>query len=154
MASRYRLFALLAETRPDGAALARRLNELDAEALLELAADVVDASADVRVSWEGPLDPRGGFCWSEDSTEDLTGWVVAQGEAFWRAAVGASDEQLMALVPEYDRERADGRSARWDGRTPHLRGLVYGAYRRRFAEDENYFDGLERVLDARAGKPA
>lgn len=154
MTPRYRLFALLAETQPDKAALAQRLSELDAEALLELAADVVDASADVRPSWEGPLDRRGGYCWSEDSTEDLTDWVVAQGEVFWRAAVGASDEQLMDIVPEYHRERADGHSARWDGRTPHLRGLVHVAYKRRFAEVEDYFDGLSRVLDARAERHA
>ncbi|PCC71089.1 hypothetical protein SAMN02745121_04948 [Nannocystis exedens] len=154
MAPRYRLFALLAETQPDGAALARRLTDLDAEALLELAADVVDASADVRSSWEGPLDASGKYYWSEDSTEDLTGWIVAQGEAFWRAAVGASDEQLMALAPEYHRERADGRSARWNGRTPHLGGLVHAAYTARFADVEDYFDGLARVLDARAGDHA
>ena len=152
MASSYRLFALLAETQPDGAALARRLADLDAESLLRLSADVVDASADVRVPWEGPLDSSGGFCWSEDSTEDLTEWIVAQGEAFWRAAVGASDEQLMAIVPEYHRERSDGQGVRWSGRTPNLRGLLFSTYKARFADVENYFDGLERVLDERSSE--
>lgn len=152
MASGYRLFALLAETQPDVSALVRRLSDLDAESLLGLAADVVDASADVRVAWEGPLDTSGDFCWSEDSTEDLTGWIVAQGEAYWRAVVGASDEQLMALVPEYHRERSDGRSSRWNGRTPDLRGLLYKTYTARFAEVERYFDGLERVLDERSSE--
>ncbi|MFZ6185589.1 hypothetical protein [Nannocystis pusilla] len=150
MVSSYRLFALLAETQPDGAALARRLTDLDAESLLGLAADVVDASADVRAPWEGPLDTGGNFYWSEDSTEDLTDWIVAQGEAFWRAAVGASDEQLMAIVPEYHRERSDGQGARWNGRTPNLRGLLFSTYRARFADAENYFEGLSRVLDERS----
>lgn len=152
VASSDRLFALLAETQPDGAALARRLTDLDAESLLGLAADVVDASADVRVSWEGPLDASGNFYWSESSTENLTDWIVAQGEAFWRAAVGAGDEQLMAIVPEYHGERSGGPSSRWNGRTPNLRGLLYSTYKARFAAAESYFDGLSRVLDERSSE--
>jgi hypothetical protein len=150
--SSHRLFALLAETQPDGAALARRLADLDAESLLGLAADVVDAGADVRVSWEGPLDADGKSYWSEGSTENLTDWIVAQGEAFWRTAVGASDEQLMAIAPEYHRERGGGNSSRWNGRTPNLRGLLFSTYKARFADGENYFDGLSRVLDERSSE--
>lgn len=152
MASTYRLFALLAETQPDGVALARRLTDLDAESLLGLAADVVDASADVRAPWEGPLDSSGNFYWSEDSTEGLADWIVAQGEAFWRGAVGASDEQLMAIAPEYHRERGDGQGLRWNGRTPNLRGLLFKTYKARFADAENYFEGLSRVLDERSSE--
>ncbi|MEZ4453747.1 MAG: hypothetical protein R3B09_30105 [Nannocystaceae bacterium] len=147
----YRLFELLAETRPDPAAFERRLELLDPEALLELAADVVDASAAVREPWRGPYEPRGDYCFSEDATEDLTDWIVAQGETFWRALVGAEDEALLRAAAERDRE-GPGTEARWRGRSPPVRGLIYDAYDSRRA-DEDYFAGLERVLSTRGRGP-
>ena len=147
MPTRYRLFALLAETQPDPAALEARLATLDPAALIVLAADVVDASADVRPKWEGPYVPERGVCFSEDSTEDLTGWIVAQGEPYWRGLVGAGDEALLAAAAERDRERADVAGGRWSGRTPHVGGLIFRAYRRSGAGD--WFEALERELSTR-----
>lgn len=150
MPTRYRLFDLIAETQPEPDALAARLATLDPAALIELVADVVDASAEVRVNWEGPYDPKGDYCLSEDATEDLTGWIVAQGETYWRALVGASDEALLAAAAERDRERPKGQGGRWTGGTPDIRGLLFKAYRERPGAP-NYFEALERTLAARSG---
>jgi hypothetical protein len=146
----YGLLALIDETRPSAAALRERIDALDVDALVELLADLVDAAAEVRVKWEGPVDPslgRGGDCWSEDWTEDVVDWIVAQGTEVWLAARGASDEALLELGRAYDAEQARG--GRWDEPTPPLRGLIHAAYARLKGDGLAIFDHLERVLAAR-----
>ena len=148
----YGLLALVDATRPSIAALRERLAALDADALVELLADLVDAAAEVRVKWEGPCDPSlgaEGQCWSEDSTEDLVDWIVAQGTEVWLTARGASDAFLLALARARDEEEQAG-SGRWDAGTPDLRGLIHAAYRRVVGDDgQAIFPHLERVLAAR-----
>lgn len=143
----YGLLTLVDSARPSVAALRERLDALDADALVELLADLVDAAAEVRVKWEGPFDPSLGVCWSEDSTEDLTDWIVSQGTDVWRAARGATDEALIELARA--RQAEGTASGRWNDGTPPLRGLIHAAYRRISGDTLAIFPHLERVLAAR-----
>ena len=147
----YGLLALVDATRPSPAALRERLDALDADALVELLADLVDAAAEVRVKWEGPFDPSlgaAGGCWSEDSTEDLVDWIVAQGTVVWRAARGATDEALLELARTRDAQAAGG--GPWDEGTPDLRGLLQAAHARLVGDPLAIFRHLEQVLAARS----
>ena len=52
-----RLWALIDGSMPDPERFAAKVAELDAQQLVELYADVIDASAEVREKWEGPYIP-------------------------------------------------------------------------------------------------
>src|SRR5574338_1514895 len=92
-----RLWALIDGSMPDPGRFAARVAELDAQQLVELYADVIDASAEVRAKWEGPYIPDFDGHLSEDSCEDFTDWVVGQGHEYWSRARGADDETLAAM---------------------------------------------------------
>lgn len=73
--------------RPSFVALARHLEQLPRDELVEFAKTYRDTSEEVCDYWAGPTVDATAF--SEDDTEDFCDWVVSRGEAYWR--------QVMAL---------------------------------------------------------
>jgi len=91
----------------------RLIASLDALPRQELVAFVIHVEAarwEVREEWEGPFIHDNVGHLSEDGTQNLTDWIVSQGEAFWRGACGASDEVLRDLF--FEREDAVDRGDR------------------------------------------
>ena len=76
---------ILVETRPSLLALAKRLEALPRERLIAFASAYETAAEEVCDYWSGPV--VGGVEYSEDDTEDLCKWIVAQGPDLWRTAV-------------------------------------------------------------------
>ncbi|MCY1061785.1 hypothetical protein [Nannocystis sp. SCPEA4] len=145
-----RLWELLDASMPDPNRFDALVAEQSADQLVELYADVIDASAEVRVKWEGPYIPELDACLSEDSCEDLTDWIVGQGHDYWSRACGADDEALAAMWQESVREREAGRG-RWTARTPPIGPKFFSSYARRFDNDDGQFlEAVEAELDARA----
>jgi hypothetical protein len=144
-----RLLALIDELRPDDSALTSRLRAMDRDSLIELGADISEASDQVREPDLGPFDPSFAGHWSEDATEELAHWIVAQGSEVWSAACGAGDAHLLRLAAEREREDRDGHATRWNGSTPFLRAIMSGTFLERFGEDDDYNEEVERVLMAR-----
>ncbi len=127
------------------------VGELSAEQLIELGADVIDASSEVREKWKGPYIPGLAACLSEDSCEDFTDWVLGQGHDYWWAARGRDDAALAAMFAEEVRER-NGARLRWNGRTPAIGPTFFNSYDRRFTNEEfEFLDGVDAELAARAG---
>lgn len=144
------LWDLLDASMPDPDRFHALVAEQDADRLVELYADVVDAGAEVRVKWEGPYIAELDGCLSEDSCEDLTDWIVGQGHDYWSGACGADDEALAAMWQESRRERDAGRG-RWTGPTPAIGPAFFNSYARRFDNDSGQFlEAVEAELDARA----
>ncbi|GAA1410261.1 hypothetical protein GCM10009639_61120 [Kitasatospora putterlickiae] len=127
-ATRPRLSALESwlERRP------RDVLEAFALAHEEAAEALADYAEGVRVN---------GDVWSEDDTEDLCGWVVGQGRAFWGSVIAGerSLEEAARLYLDPDPDQV----LPWDEEVanPEHRGyqspgsIAHGVYRTRFAED-------------------
>ena len=78
MGTSNRYWMIIDHAFPSPAELRRSLAALPREELLSFATYVFQAAHDVREPWRGP------FGLSEDGTEDLTAFVVSQGETYWR----------------------------------------------------------------------
>lgn len=138
-----RWWRLIASAFPSPQALREALAALSREELLELGVFVFEATHAVREPWRGP---RG---MSEDDTEDLTAFVVAQGEACWREAVGAKDEALLACAALMKAVASPEHPRRWsalDG-TVSIGFEVFEEFERRFGDD-TYLDALDAALDS------
>lgn len=133
-----RLWALLAKAKGKRAAFDKALSALSDEALIELAALALNAAHAIRAPYEGPFIPSLDACLSEDSTEDFTNWIVDQGEAHWRALVGADDATLATLFETgYHRKGVNAAAS------------IYVAATKRMGDA--YYEALERLLDEDAG---
>ena len=87
---------IIDSTRPDLLALALRLEQLSRKDLLRYSHFYQVASDAVCHAWEGPfIDDEIGHL-SEDSTEDLTDWIVSGGKESWLYAT-EPDVDLVAL---------------------------------------------------------
>jgi hypothetical protein len=147
-----RFWGIIDGSFPDEAALRAQLASLGRDELVAFYALVGDASAMVRPSWDGPwvrtdLLEAGGHHLSEDSTADLTDWIVSQGRAYWGSACGGDDAQLQRCYDDYCAVRADeAHPLRWrsgkSGKT-HLSGLTYSCYADRFGDD--LYDALDAL---------
>jgi hypothetical protein len=138
---------LLDAARPNLIALARELEQLPREQLVEFARLYGEASAEVCDYWAGPTVD--GIAFSEDDTEDLCDWVVSRGEAYWRRIIALGGE-LEPAVREYWREQAGPSDLRsWTSEVDHplYRGyqspgaIAFAVFRIRFNED------LRDILD-------
>ena len=133
-----RLWTLIAKAKGKRAAFDKALAGLSDEALLEHAALALNASHAIRAPYEGPFIPSLKACLSEGSTEDFTNWIVDQGEARWRALVGAHDTTLAKVFETaYDRKGVNAVAS------------IYVAAAKRMGDA--YYEALERLLDEDAG---
>lgn len=145
-----RLWALIEASMPDPERFKALVGDLNAEQLIELHADVIDARSEVREKWEGPYIPDLAACLSEDSCEDFTDWVVGQGHAYWSAARGRDDDALAVMFAEDVRERSSKRG-RWHGETPAIGPALFNSFDARFDNDEfQFLDAVDAELEARA----
>ena len=90
---------LLARARSGREALRLALQGLDRQSLEEFIVRYHLASEAVCEPWDGPYIEERGYHLSEDSTEDVTDWIVAQGKDAWEYARGPSVNwsQLLTL---------------------------------------------------------
>ncbi|MFB6891530.1 hypothetical protein ACFCX4_19740 [Kitasatospora sp. NPDC056327] len=133
---------VLAATRPRLTALESWLGSRPREVLEEFALAHECAA-------ESLADYADGVCvdgdgWSEDDTEDLCAWVVAQGHGFWEAVrTGRLRLDEAARLYLGRTPPPPGHPAPWDDEVadPRHRGyrspaaIVHGVYRTRFAEE-------------------
>ncbi len=89
---------LLDSSRPSLLALARKLEQLPRDQLIAYAAIYKKAAQTLCNYWEGPVVDGMGF--SEDDTEDLCCWIVAQGRRFYTEALRLRGH-LEPLVRQY-----------------------------------------------------
>ncbi|MCA9552855.1 MAG: hypothetical protein KC933_22665 [Myxococcales bacterium] len=128
-------WAFLEARFTDRATLAAGLAELDAPALVSLAAHVIVARNLVRARDQGPeiegqrLNPL--------ATEELTEWIVGKGRASWRSCLGAPDALLARLYARF-----------LEASSPQLLGEIFHAYTARGAGDLN--DAVDAYLAADA----
>ncbi len=81
---------LLARARSEREGLRPALQALDRQSLEEFIVRYHLASEAVCEPWDGPYIEERDYHLSEDSTEDLTDWIVAQGNDAWEYARGPS----------------------------------------------------------------
>ena len=144
-----RVWAILEATMPDPERFFAQVDALNADELVMLYADVIDARDEVRCAWEGPFIPELDSHLSEDSTEDLTDWIVGQGYAYWQRAIEAEDAALATMLSESEAER-ETPSGRWNERTPVIGPAFFNSYAKRFDADV-FLDAVDAELKARHG---
>jgi hypothetical protein len=132
-----RFWRLLEAAFPSKDRLIAALDALPRQELVAFVIHVEAARWEVREEWEGPfIDDNIGHL-SEDGTQNLTDWIVSQGEAFWRGTCSASDGVLRDLFFEHEDAAHDEAHPRhWVGGGGTLSPWcsASASYRRRFGE--------------------
>lgn len=138
-----RWWTLLGDAFPDVPRLEEALRALGRDELIAFALFVQEARWSIREPWSGPVIPGIGAL-SEDSTEDLTDWIVLQGREYWARVVAGNDERLAGCFADYQAARSPDHSRAWrPSSRPSLMSLTRAIWAERFDPDE-LWDALER----------
>ena len=132
-----RWWRLIGEAFPSTERLTAQLRALERDELLDFAGFVAESKLAVREPWEGPfIDDAIGHL-SEDSTGDLTDWVVTQGQPYWSEAVESTDEHLRKCFELQEEVDKPGHPRAWQPiPVLHLTGTVFNVWCERFDGDE------------------
>jgi hypothetical protein len=136
MKNEERWWKLIETAFPSVERLVLALRVLSREELVSFGAHVTDLRYAVREPWNGPDIPGVGVL-SEDSTEDLTDWIVSQGREYCERAEGSDDAHLAECFALYYAVRTPGHPRAWQPRAiPSLMGTLYNVWCERFDGDE------------------
>jgi hypothetical protein len=131
-----RWWRLIESSFPSQEQLVDALRTLSRDELLAFGGHVRDCRLLVREPWNGPNVPGIGAL-SEDSTADLTDWIVSQGEDYWQAANDGDEAHLVACFELYDAvRRKPGHPRAWQpSPIVSLMGTLFTVWLERFDEE-------------------
>jgi hypothetical protein len=141
-------WALISNSKGDGLLYVSLLRKLERDGLLSFGSFLADAKIQACEPWKGPEIPGVGFL-SEDSTADLTDWIVSQGEDYWLSVLDTYDDDdaptmsaatKEALIVAFESHCLAQKKAH----PVHLSGQLFTTWCERFDPDE-FHEGVAAV---------